>query len=223
LQIEVWDTGPGIPADQRRNIFSEFYRLGGSAGEQQAGLGLGLAIVERLSRLLDHPIELKSTVGKGSCFSVLVPHVSVRPEPGVALKPAAEASLNAPNGKVVVVIDDDRLVLEGMSGLFRSWGCRVVTGTSQSAALAGLMEYDRLPDVIISDYRLGDGRTGIEVIADMRRTLASPVPAFLVSGDTDPVALQEARANGLMLLHKPVDPMALRATFTQLVRKRFFK
>ena len=125
LRIEVWDTGPGIPPGERRNIFSEFYRLGGSDRDRRAGgLGLGLAIVDRLCRLLDHPIELASTVGNGSRFSVAVPLVTGQTEIAVQAVPAS-APLDI-SSKLIVVIDDASLVREGMAGLFRSWGCRVV-------------------------------------------------------------------------------------------------
>jgi len=219
LRIEVWDTGAGIPPDQRQHIFGEFYRLRKSDRDQRGGLGLGLAIVDRLGRLLDHPVEVNSTLGKGSCFAVAIPMVRARAE---TVKPPVpgRTRFDASNGKLVVVIDDDPLVLEGMGGLIRSWGCSVVTASTDSAALAGLAEYDRPPDLIISDYHLCDGKTGIEAIMRMRSVLSAPIPAFLMSGDTNPGPLREARSKGYPLLHKPVDPMALRATLTQVMKKR---
>jgi signal transduction histidine kinase/CheY-like chemotaxis protein len=218
LQIEVWDTGVGIPPDQRRNIFGEFYRLGEPSRDRHAGLGLGLAIVDRLCRLLDHPIALTSIPGRGSRFSVTVPSVAARAE-GVQLRVPLQAQLDISRGKLVVVIDDDPLVLDGMRGLFRSWGCRVVTGATGSVALTGLAEHDHQPDLIISDYHLPDGKTGIEVIERLRSAFGSPIPAFLISGDINPERLREARAKGYHLQHKPVDPMMLRAMFSQLVKK----
>jgi signal transduction histidine kinase len=215
--IEVWDSGPGIPADQRHNVFAEFYRLGEPDRDPRAGLGLGLAIVDRLSRLLDHPISLTSTLGRGSCFAVAVPLVAAPREIG---KPPAVAHTPIDLSKLVLVIDDDPLVLEGMGGLFQSWGCRVVTAGSDEAALAGLAERDDPPDLIVSDYHLPGGKTGIEVIESLRRAHCAEIPAFLVSGDTNPEPLREARANGYYLLHKPVDPMALRAMVSQVLRKR---
>src|SRR5258708_7733561 len=218
LRIEVWDTGVGIPPDQYRNIFGEFYRLGESDRDQRAGLGLGLAIVDRLCRLLDHPITVHATVGKGSRFTVAVPMVAARAEV-VALRAPVRAPLDISRGKLVIAIDDDPLVLEGMCGLFRSWGCRVVAGASAGAALAGLAGYDEAPDLIISDYRLPDGSSGIEAIERLRGAFGSPIPAFLISGDVSPERLREARAGGYHLQHKPVDPMLLRAMFNQLLRK----
>jgi signal transduction histidine kinase len=217
--IEVWDTGTGVPPDQHQNIFGEFYRLGEPNREPRAGLGLGLAIVDRLCRLLNHPIHLASTLGKGSCFSVAVPRVVVMPA-AISKQPArirAPAAIS--NGKLVAVIDDDPLVLEGMGGLLRTWGYRVVTGETDSDALVGLTEHKNPPDLIISDYRLVDGKTGIEVIESLRRKLCANIPAFLLSGDIDPKLLDEARFNGYQMLYKPVDPMTLRALVTQLLKQ----
>jgi signal transduction histidine kinase len=217
LKIEVWDTGVGIPPDQRQVIFDEFYRLGEPDGDRKAGLGLGLAIVDRLCRLLDHPIALTSTVGSGSCFSVTVPTVAARVAIAETRTPV-RAPLDNSLGKLVVLIDDDALALDSMRGLFRSWGCRVVTGGTDKAALAGLAQHDQSPDLIISDYRLSDGRTGIEAIERLRSEFAHPIPAFLISGDIDPARLREAHEQGYYLQHKPVDPMVLRAMCNQLLK-----
>ncbi len=218
LRIEVRDSGPGIPQDQQQNIFCEFYRLKTSDQYQPGGLGLGLAIVDRLCRLLGHSIDVKSTVGKGSCFAIDVPLVAA-PAGIRAPKTVARSRFNACNGKLVVVIDDDPLVLEGMCGLMRAWGCDVVIGNTYSAALAKLAQYNHPPDVIISDYRLHNGTTGVEAIAQLRIALSAPIPAFLMSGDINADPLREAHANGYSLLHKPVDPPALHATLTKILRK----
>ncbi len=119
MHIEVWDSGPGIPEDQRRNIFGEFYRLAG--GNAQGGLGLGLAIVDRLCILLGHPIHLVSTLGEGSRFSVVVPVAAARGQ--IAEPQPAEVAFDATRGKLVLVIDDDALALDSMGGLLRNWGC----------------------------------------------------------------------------------------------------
>jgi signal transduction histidine kinase/CheY-like chemotaxis protein len=218
LRIEVWDTGPGIPPDQQQNIFSEFYRIHRADDNHAGGLGLGLAIGERLCRLLDHPIALKSVPGKGSCFAVSVPMVA--PADQVAAPPiAAPPRAIAANNKLIVVIDDDPLVLDGMGSLIRSWGCGVVTGDNESAVLAGLARCSAPPDAIISDYRLRNGKTGIEAIARLREAVAAPIPAFLMSGDTDLDVVKEAAASGLALLHKPVEPAALRAMLADTLKR----
>jgi signal transduction histidine kinase/ActR/RegA family two-component response regulator len=217
LRIEVWDSGIGIPPDQHDKIFGEFYRLGEPDRDRRAGLGLGLAIVDRLCRLLGHPIEVKSTVGKGSAFAVTVPLAPADKRAiEASIVPRAQPSLAS--DKLVLVIDDDPLVLEGMSGIFRKWGCRVITADSDSKALKAAAERDDLPDLIISDYHLANGRTGIETIEWLRGELSAPIPAFLISGDTDPATLHEAKVKGFHLLHKPVNPMALRAMFNQAVK-----
>jgi CheY-like chemotaxis protein/anti-sigma regulatory factor (Ser/Thr protein kinase) len=216
IYIEVCDTGPGIPEDQRHNIFGEFYRI--SKGDIHGGLGLGLAIVERLCKLLDHRIELASVVGKGSRFSVMVP---LAPAQAEFAEPQAVVSI-APDvlrGKLVVMIDDDPLVLDSIGGQLRKWGCRVVAAGTFDSALVSLGEQGH-PDLIISDYRLANGQSGITTIARLRAALGTNIPAFLLSGDTAPERLREARASGHHLLHKPVRPMRLRAMVSQLLQNQ---
>jgi GAF domain-containing protein/CheY-like chemotaxis protein len=215
LCIEVADSGPGIPEDQRRKIFSEFYRLADAAKTNQAGLGLGLAIVERLCTLLDHPIELASTAGKGSRFSITVPTAPAAALPKSDLQPAP--GIDVARGKLVVVIDNDARVLEGMGGVLHNWGCRVVTAATPEAAMMGIGLAGR-PDLIISDYHLNDGQSGITAIAKLREAYGT-VPAFVMSGDTSPERLREARESGHHLLHKPVQPLKLRAMVSQFLTK----
>ena len=213
VHIEVWDSGPGIPEDQRRNIFDEFYRLAGD--NTHGGLGLGLAIVDRMCNLLGHPIHLVSTVGKGSRFSVAVPGAAARAQ--FAEPQPAQVAIDAPRGKLVIVVDDDALVLDSMSGLLRNWGCRVVAAATPDEALADL-DPEELPDLIICDYRLANGQSGIAAIADLRKAFGALVPAFLMSGDTAPERLREARESGHHLLHKPLREMALRAMINRLLK-----
>jgi signal transduction histidine kinase len=215
LRIEVWDSGIGIPEDQRGSIFREFYQLPATERDRSGGLGLGLAIVDRLCRLLDHPIELISRLGRGSRFAVVVATAA----PRRLTDQPPEAVADQTMGKLVLVIDDDALVLDSMRGVLKSWGCSVVTANSGAAALACLAELDQTPDLIISDYRLADGDNGIRAIERLRKALRAPVPAFLISGDTAPERLREARASGYYLLHKPVLPITLRATISQLLKE----
>jgi signal transduction histidine kinase/ActR/RegA family two-component response regulator len=216
LRIDVYDTGAGIPEDQRQSIFSEFYQLATPVPERTAGLGLGLAIVDRLGRLLGHPVQLESNPGHGSRFSVSVP-LAVERRDTVPLPVTLQAA-DLARGKRVMVIDDDVLVLDGMRGILQSWGCRVHTATSGAAALASVADGSAQPDLIISDLRLADGETGIEVIDRLREALGAPVPAFVISGDTAPERLREASAGGYHLLQKPVSPMTLRTTLNRLLK-----
>ena len=137
LRIEVWDSGPGIAEQERGNIFGEFYQVANSDRDRRGGLGLGLAIVDRLCGLLAHPIELDSVVGKGSRFAVTVPLVAANT---ASLEPTMvpQATTLASSSQLIVVIDDDPLALDGMGSLLRSWGYAVVATASDCAALAAL-------------------------------------------------------------------------------------
>jgi signal transduction histidine kinase len=218
LRLDVCDSGPGIPKDRQRDMFGEFTQLDGPHRDRQRGLGLGLAIVDRLCRLLGHRVELTSTPGKGSRFSILVPLAPRRAE--IAPPSLPEASLNLPVGKLALIIDDDAMNLESLRGLLASWSCRVTTATTCDEALAGLAADHRVPDIIICDYHLAGGTSGHEVIARLRDRFGQSVPAFLMSGDTSPERLREARAGGFQLLHKPVPPMKLRLMLNQLLRSQ---
>jgi signal transduction histidine kinase len=218
LRIDVCDSGIGIPEDQRRNIFGEFYQLDSGEKDRRGGLGLGLAIVDRLCGLLDHPFELTSSVGRGSRFSVLVPSA-----PAVTAQAPLDlprALVDSEHGKLVMVIDDNELVRDGTRGLLKSWGCLVVTAESEDSAMAKLADHVRRPDLIISDYHLAQGKAGFELIDRLRRACGAQIPAFLISGDTAPERLREASDSGYYLLHKPVLPITLRSVVSQLLKNQ---
>ena len=215
LRIEVWDSGPGIPEDQKQNIFGEFFQLTAPDRNRYGGLGLGLAIVDRLRLLLNHQIDLASTVGRGSRFAILVPMADesvTSIEPVDSPHPAAFAV----EGKVILVIADAPTVQEGTGGLLGKWGYSVLTAGSDEAALIRLAERRQRPDLIISDYHLASGKTGIRAIEQINAAFGSPIPAILISGDTAPEPLRDAKDRGYILLHKPVDPMRLRAVMHEL-------
>jgi two-component system, sensor histidine kinase len=219
LRIDVYDSGPGIPREQQESIFQEYYQLAAAQSGRGSGLGLGLAIVDRLRQLLGHEVELESVPGRGSRFSVTVPLTAARPcapEAGAALPLGTDPARD----KLVLVIDDDPLVLEGMGGILRRWGCKVVTCESGAAALVEVATQGRRPDLVISDYRLAGELTGIAAIDSLRAALGTKVPAFLISGDTAPEGLRASSASGYHLLHKPVSPMALRAVLNRLLTSR---
>ncbi len=217
LGIEVWDSGPGIPEDHRQSIFGEFFQLPSSERDRYGGLGLGLAIVDRLRRLLNHEIELTSTVGRGSRFAILVPMAAERLTSVETVRSPHPAAF-AVEGKLILVIDDAPIVLEGTSRLLGKWGYSVVTADSDEAALIQLTEREQRPDLIISDYHLANGKTGIEAIERIDAAFGASIPTILISGDTAPDRLRDARDKGYILLHKPVDPMRLRAVMHQLFK-----
>jgi len=214
LQIEVCDTGIGIPEERRSDIFGEFFQLPVSDRNERDGLGLGLAIVDRLCNLLKHPIGVRSRIGKGSRFYVSVP---VAPTRVTFLKPALAGPprFDPLFGKTIVVIDDDAMVRDSTGGLLRSWGCNVVTAQSDQDALAIIDAHK--PDLIISDFHLQNGRTGIEAIARIRNALGPEIPALLITGDVSPERLRQAQQSGHQLLHKPLSPMTLRAVMSKLL------
>jgi CheY-like chemotaxis protein len=123
-------------------------------------------------------------------------------------------------GKLVLVIDDDPFTLEGMDGILRSWGCQVITADTDSQALKALTKESHPPDLIISDYHLSNGRTGLEIVERLRAALSLQIPAFLISGDINPEPTSEAAARGFHILHKPVTPMALRAMVHQALKRQ---
>jgi len=202
--LEVWDTGIGIEPSQQSEVFREFHQLGNPERDRRKGLGLGLAIVSGLARMLGHDLALVSTLQRGSVFRLTLP---------LATAASAVAPLMVESGKVrtlqmrVLLIDDDEAVREGMLHLLKDWGCECAVAETIEEALA--LARIEAPDVIISDYRLREQRTGIEAIATLRHLLGDALPALLITGDTAPERLREARASGIPLLHKPVSPSQL--------------
>ncbi|MBF0332727.1 MAG: PAS domain S-box protein [Alphaproteobacteria bacterium] len=209
LRIEVWDTGIGIPPDQLQAIFREFHQLGNPSRDRRQGLGLGLAIVERLAALLGHRISVRSTPGRGSVFAIELPLVA-RDAP--ARRPTQLSLGIGRRGACIAVIDDEPDVLDSTRLLLESWGHMVIGGPDASTVLDGVALLGRRPDVIIADYRLRNGSTGQTAISQVRTRLHAAIPAVILTGDTAPERMRHAQANGLGLLHKPVPPATLRAT-----------
>jgi signal transduction histidine kinase/CheY-like chemotaxis protein len=211
LRIDVYDTGIGIPHAKRRAVFKEFHRLDQGARVAR-GVGLGLSIVERIARVLDCEVALKSTVGRGSRFSVEVPRATaVAGEPAVHPVPRLDADRLA--GTIVLCIDNERAILDGMETLLGGWGCRVLKAADLAEALAAMDASGLEPDGLLVDYHL-DGGNGLAVIAELRRRL-SRVPAILITADRAAHVREEAQAEGAHLLNKPIKPASLRALITQ--------
>lgn len=214
LRIDVCDTGPGIPEALQQKLFKEFYRLNPPSPGRSESLGLGLSIVDGLGQILDHQVALSSTPGQGTRFSVSVPVVAA--EPVSDTHPAPPVSYEMMIGRRVLVIEDDALVRESMAGILGAWRCNVVLAEgvreAQEAVLSG-----GAPDLVISDYRLAGGQTGLDAIAEVHRIAGREVPAFLMTAETSAERLREASRSGYPILHKPVTPMALRALSSQLL------
>jgi signal transduction histidine kinase/CheY-like chemotaxis protein len=211
VRIDVLDTGRGIAPERRHEIFDEFRRCEDDPARATEGLGLGLAIVDRLARLLGHDVAVASTPGRGSTFSVTVPRVRVlasAPAPGLDL-----------GGASVVVVEEDAVILDATRRLLEQWGCRVLATTSAAQACDPQRLAAAAPEVIVADYELAGGASGIEAIASIRKTLGRTVPALVVTGATSAEVLGAVRATGLPVLHRPIAPAKLRAALTQLLRR----
>lgn len=218
ISIEVWDSGIGIPASEQEKIFAEFYQLNNPERDRGKGLGLGLAICQRLCALLKHELELQSRPGRGSVFKVRVPRSRAKPA-GTETTAVRQspAELKEP---LVLVVDDEREILNAMQAVLQAWGCRILIGGSREEALAVLEENPgRRPDLIICDYRLRGDEKGSDVITAVHARLNHRIPAIIMTGDTAPERIREAEASGHALLHKPVKPPQLRRMIDEYVNK----
>jgi CheY-like chemotaxis protein len=217
LRVQVWDTGRGIPPDQQERVFQEFYQMGNAERDRSMGLGLGLAIVKRLTVLLGCPLSLRSEPGKGSVFTVEIPY-------------AAEAATTAPGADqplptafargLILVIDDEIAIQEAMRSLLSGWGYEVITAGSGAEILARTATCPSRPQLIICDWRLRAEENGIEVIERLQSEYNEDIPAVLITGDTAPDSIREARDGGFLLLHKPVASARLRAAIGNLTSAR---
>jgi Na+/proline symporter/signal transduction histidine kinase/CheY-like chemotaxis protein len=212
LRIDVCDTGLGIPNSKKRAIFQEFHRLEQGA-KVARGLGLGLSIVERIARVLDHKVGVTSVVGRGSRFSVEVPRSAAVPVSTQQRAPR-EVDRVQLSGITVLCIDNDLAILDGMETLLAGWGCRVFKAPDLSAAVAAITDARVSPDGLLVDYHLDEGN-GIEVIGELRRRFGADLTAILITADRSPHVRDAARDNGIQMLNKPVKPAALRALLTQ--------
>ncbi len=203
LSIEVWDTGVGIPEDGKLLIFEEFYQVDNPARDRRQGLGLGLAIVNRLSGLLGHPVNVRSKVGKGSMFSIQVPR-GIK-QANLELGPDYSRLPIENNFRVTILcIEDDPAVLESLKILLELKGYTVLSAPNGQIALEVIAGDGARPDIVISDYRLPAGEMGTDVLRQINTVLNMKLPAILITGDTSLVDAKDVQALGCRLLHKPV-------------------
>lgn len=216
IRIDVCDSGPGIPEDQQKRVFDEFVRIDKASAKPGSGLGLGLAIVKRLASLLGHEVQVDSTVGRGTRFSVVVPSAS--PAEASDQQPTSD-DFDVIRDRLIVAIDDDPMALRSMRDILIDWGCRVVAVKSESEAIPLLAAMHVPPDVIICDLHLADKRSGLAAVRNIRSKYADFVPAFIISGDTSPERRREAEAMRLRLLNKPLSPMRLRTMLSACLKE----
>ena len=206
--IEVADTGPGIPETELQNIFSEYHQLANPERDRSKGLGLGLAIVDKLVQLLGIEIAVSSQVNSGSTFTLVIDQCH---EP-VDTQRSRPWRFDAVENVTLLAIDDAPEVLESMQQLFDQWGYRSILASSAADAIEQLAILDAGIDVIIADYRLRDNQTGVEAINLVREEFNLDVPGIIITGDTAPERIAEAERSGYRLLHKPVSAAELRTT-----------
>ena len=214
LWVQVCDSGRGIAEDQLPNIFLEFNQLNVGRAAERKGVGLGLAIVERIAGILDCPIEVRSQLGRGSVFSIRIPLAAAR-EPQ-AVVPALRATLVDPlPGRRLLVLDNELSILHSMSALLQQWGCEVLTAMDQDEALQVLE--GRAPDIILADFHLDHGVTGCQVVQALREHFDQPLAAVMITADRSDQYRGDLQRLGMPLLNKPVKPGKLRAVLSQLL------
>jgi PAS domain S-box-containing protein len=206
LRIEIWDTGMGIPEDELTSIFEEFYQVGNPARDRARGLGLGLAIVNHIAKLLGHHIDVRSTLYKGSMFGVEVPISSAEPVHDQAQEPAqiADARARKTEGVSILLVEDDSAVLDSTQILLELAGHRVASASTVRDALLRVEANRHNLQLIITDYTLGRNETGIQLIERIRETMGHNLPAIIITGHTIPDLQVEAVSCGCQLLYKPV-------------------
>jgi len=212
LRFEVWDTGSGIPEDQIELLFEEFYQWNQTGGTRSNGLGLGLAIVDKLVKMLRHRVEVESQVGRGSVFRVRVPISATNKEDSSkdSLKDTLGADKVA-DGALIVGIDDDPAVRDALSLLLQSWGFEAVTAASEEEAVNQLAAVNRSPDLVIADYRLQKGDKGAHAIKAIRNRWGQEIPGLLLTGTMDSKGVKEAQESGFQIVQKPIRPEKLKA------------
>lgn len=216
VEFQVWDNGPGIPEDAQNSIFEEFRQLKNPERNPTQGFGLGLSIVTRIARLLGLEVSVRSTVGRGSVFSVTVPCGCSAQQPVHETAPPIDAVQGQwLKGRTVLLVEDDERVRRGLTMMLKRWGARVVDVASVKELAAVVPRLRRRPHVMLTDYRLPGGATGGTAVELVRRRWA--VPGVIITGDTAPERLREASSLDCHLLYKPVDPAELVRVLVQAV------
>jgi len=214
LRLEVWDTGRGIAADRLHSIFLEFNQLDVGRAADRKGVGLGLAIVERIAKILGYRIEVRSWPGRGSVFSIDVPISREVPLP-ISMAAPQPSTGNPLPGRRLLVLDNEVSILESMSALLGQWGCEVVIATDEFSALAALE--GRAPELILADYHLDHGVVGCDVVRHLREYFDQVIPAVIITADRTDQCRRSLQRLDAPLLNKPVKPGKLRAVLSQLL------
>ncbi|WP_408637334.1 PAS domain-containing hybrid sensor histidine kinase/response regulator [Pseudomonas lactucae] len=218
LSIQVWDSGMGIAEERLEEIFQEFKRGDVQRPDQDRGLGLGLAIVEKIAGILGHRISVKSWPGKGSMFSVEVPLSATAPKslPTLAM---SEPMLERLQGARVWVLDNDAAICAGMRTLLEGWGCQVITALSEQDLARQVDNYHAEADLLIADYHLDDDQNGVDAVARINARRGRAIAALMITANYSNELKQQIRELGHTLMHKPVRPMKLKIAISHLLGK----
>ena len=224
IAIQVIDTGVGIAHSDQKAIFEEFYRLSDGAEQTKRGLGLGLAIVDRIARLLGHDVSLRSELGKGSCFEVVVPRGKLATAATARSVPVERRSTVVIDNHIVLCVDNEREILDGMQGLLQRWGAAPAVAGDLDEALATVerlhAERGQWPALLLVDYHLDRKVTGLDVIEAVRTRAGERIPAAIVTAGHSAEVADRAQAAGHKILYKPVKPAALRALVNRSLNRR---
>ena len=224
VAIQVIDTGVGIAESDQKAVFEEFHRLTEGAEHTKRGLGLGLAIVDRIARLLDHEISLRSELGKGSCFEVVVPRAVRDPAIRVTHVAPEQRIASSIDGQVILCIDNENEILDGMHGLLSKWGAAPIVATNLDEAQAVMdgmhAEQQQWPALLLVDYHLNDNVTGLHVIDVLRARAGPTLPAIILTADHSEAVADLVREAGHAILRKPVKPAALRALINRILGRQ---
>lgn len=216
LAIRIADTGVGIPAPELDRVFDEYYRVD-TKGPRPRGFGLGLTIVRQISRLLGYTVKVESELGRGTTFALHVPAANLVATPdAAAIQPdAAAARLDIPK-PAVLIIEDDAAVRDALELVLSLEGYPTRTADGPAAALELFAAHRTEIDVVVSDFHLGPGKNGLELLEEMREVAARDLPAVILSGDTSPVLARIETVSRVALLRKPVDARQLIARMEEL-------
>ncbi len=215
VRLEVWDTGRGIPADQLQAIFLEFNQLEVGRAAERRGVGLGLAIVDRIAGILGCRVQVRSVPGRGSVFAIEVPLVRDLPPAGPVDSGPRPVTGDPLPGRRLLVIDNEQAILASMAALLGQWGCEVLLATNVDDALKVLD--GKAPEVILADYHLDHGSTGCDAVRGLREYFRRELPAVMITADRSDDCRRALQRLGMPLLNKPLKPGKLRAALSLLL------
>lgn len=215
VRLEVWDTGPGIAAAERERIFDEFQRGAASERTGALGLGLGLSIVRRMAEALGHPLDLISREGRGTCFMIRAPREEAPVRPAIRA-PVPNRIYGLASARVIVV-ENEETVIRAMRALLEGWTCEARIARHLGEVEAIVRENGFKPDIVLADYHLDRGESGIAAVRRLRDLYGDRLPAIVITADHTSGVVEEVRAAQCELMRKPVKPAELRALISHLL------